>query len=74
MTTAEAFVKKNLDVLIEVNELKQGEIEEIAGWFVEFAQLHVQAALQDVKEELLQKGISPSCSELLNAYPLENIT
>jgi hypothetical protein len=40
---------------------------------IEFAKLHVEAALKEANEKAIMTGYVDSGQTILNAYPLENI-
>jgi hypothetical protein len=77
--TAEEFLKKNIDYVLE-KDAKQDVVQAM----IEFAKLHVEAqrddilkkvSLTDFAQEFLQEGASDAIDEesIINAYPLENI-
>ena len=78
--TAEQFVRKELETLIFINKFEQGEIDELISSHIEFAKLHVTAALKEALESIPCLGSSSDIATyeevenaVLNAYPLSNI-
>ena len=70
-STAEEFLKNfnekegNIDKLYYDSYVKKSMIE--------FARLHVEAALKEANEKAIMTGYVDSGQTILNAYPLENI-
>ena len=67
--TAEEFLSKNIDYVLE-NDCK----EDVENAMIEFAKLHVEAALKAAKEVGNDfEGNETMNESILNSYPLSNI-
>ena len=83
MITAEEFLKtdnafSDEDIYLLKQDLKMNnilDINDISTTMIEFAKLHVEAALNKVMEEVSIDDFTQTVnlSSILNAYPLENI-
>ena len=74
--TAEEFLRKNIDYVLSENDCK----EDVENAMIEFAKLHVEAALKakvDAMKEVSYEDSSYSIKELdsftRDSYPTENI-
>lgn len=72
--TAKEFVVENRDKWLCTTEDYPTLSDWIAKYAVEYAKVHVEAALQAVcdKEERIRSSMCPT-EEIVSAYPLENI-
>ena len=74
---------KNLDDMITAEELSKNytrlrsatALKDLSDFAIEFAKLHVEAALNKVMEEVSIDDFTQTVNlnSILNAYPLENI-
>ena len=74
---------KNLDNMITAEELSKNHtrlrsataLKDLSDFAIEFAKLHVEAALNKVMEEVSIDDFTQTVNlnSILNAYPLENI-
>ncbi len=72
--TAEEFLRKNIDYVLSENDCK----EDVENAMIEFAKLHVEAALKAASENVKTKITNRNASyvdkdSILNSYPLEKI-
>jgi hypothetical protein len=73
--TAEEFFRKNIDYVLSENDCK----EDVENAMIEFAKLHVEAALKAAGENAHTKDVpytedtEVDKGSILNSYPLENI-
>ena len=64
---------ENLILNFEIGNTRRVDIEDAEYAMIEFARLHVEAALKEV-EKSIKIGLSKKAKEsILNSYPLENI-
>ena len=70
--TAEEFLRKNIDYVLSENDCK----EDVENAMIEFARLHVKAALKASANEYYPKELENFelvSGRFIKAYPLENI-
>ena len=73
MITAEEYIMENTDIITMA-----GNKQKVSKAMIEFAKLHVKAALKEASEKAEWKGYTLAAVEICNysildAYPLENI-
>jgi hypothetical protein len=68
--TAEEFYNLNPETIEDIGKGRTAHTKRI---MIEFAKLHVEAALKEANEKAIMTGYVDSGQTILNAYPLENI-
>ena len=73
MITAEEYIMENTDIITMA-----GNKQKVSKAMIEFAKMHVEAALKEASEKAEWKGYTLAAVEICNysildAYPLENI-
>lgn len=77
--TADEFVRLYLMDHIYINQLEDGEIEEISAAMIEFAKQHAKAALEEASQEkyvtIIETGhgTKVDTSKIFTAYPEDKI-
>jgi hypothetical protein len=75
LPTAEEFLRKNIDYVLSENDCK----EDVENAMIEFAKLHVEAALKAAVKNVEIKPMKHAgfymvdSGSILKSYPLENI-
>jgi hypothetical protein len=75
LPTAEEFLRKNIDYVLSENDCK----EDVENAMIEFAKLHVEAALKAAVKNVEIKPMEHAgfymvdSGSILKSYPLENI-
>lgn len=71
--TAEDFLQDHLEISHFYDDKTQNMVcysDDVQKAMIEFAKLHVYAALKAVEDKIIVKGYAGS---IMNSYPLENI-